>query len=273
MKKSNHETTMIDLLESGFNLEHDENRKAETLLDAEPEAIEGASEKALAFQKAIERYNEEIDLETAKIAEYEQAVQTTLKLLNEEEKATQLESWASTDKPVIACLHNGGTYALTSVSRDKDTGYMNISGKAAIVDLKDLWMVKKEAFAEKNWVLFAEAANVAIRDYIASIMGIKVFTEKLAKFKLSASASVLGITAKDMKTAKGTKIALQKVVNSILGTGYEVTTEDAEAFRYNYSQWGNKSITSVSMCIESNFRKQLTRLLYRIVNEAEYIGE
>jgi hypothetical protein len=104
-------------------------------------------------------------------------------------------------------------------------------------------------------------------------MGIKTFTEKLSGFKLSATAKMLKISVTDMKTAKGTKAALQRVVDSILGAGYTVTCEDAEGFRYNYSQWGNKAINSVSLSMETSFRKQLTRIMVRIVSELEYIGE
>jgi len=195
-----------------------------------------------------------------------------IKELNEEEKSAQLNGWAETEKPVLSCLLDGGTFGLTGIKKDKDTEMLTLIGKSQIVDLKDLFKVKMEAFADRNWLAYSEAANIAIRDFIASVMGIRTMTEKLAGFKLSATAAMLGIGVKDMKTAKGCQAALQKVVNSII-EGYTVSAEDAEAFRYNYSQWGNKSITGVSLSMEASFRKMLTRILVKIVNDMEYVGE
>ena len=244
------------------------------LLDDVVTTLALETQVATKFKELVVTFNDAvIDGNTAVMVTTEKALKEALKALNDEEKSNQLQAWASSEKPVLTCLTEGGTFSLTSVKRDKDVGTLEISGKSAIVDLKELFKIAPNAFADKRWMAFTEAANIAIRDYIAKVMGIKTFTEKLAGFKLSATAKMLGIDEKDMRTAKGTKSALQKVVDSILGTGYTVTSEDAEAFRYNYSQWGNKAINSVTLSMEASFRKQLTRILVRIVNEMEYMGE
>ena len=252
----------------------DEVNATEELLDTSVEAIALESPIATKFKELVTTFNTAVVEEnTSLMVSTEAAIKDTLKALNDEEKAAQLQNWAESEKPVHTCLTEGGTFALTSVKRDKDVGTLEISGKSAIVDLKELFKVAPNAFADKRWMAYTEAANIAIRDYIAKVMGIKTFTEKLAGFKLSATAKMLNISVGDMKTAKGTRTALQSVVDSIIGEGYTVTSEDAEAFRYNYSQWGNKAINSVSLSMEASFRKQLTRIMVRIVNELEYMGE
>jgi len=244
------------------------------MLDNSVEALALDTETARKFKELVIAYNNAVIEENVSLAvQSEKALAETLKALNTEEKAAQLQTWAESQSPVLTCLTEGGTFSLTSIKRDKDLGTVEISGKSAIVDLKELFKIAPNAFADKRWMAFTEAANISIRDYIAKVMGIKTFTEKLAGFKLSATAKMLGIAEKDMRTAKGTRSALQKVVDSIVGGDYTVTSEDAEAFRYNYSQWGNKAINSVSLSMEASFRKQLTRIMVRIVNELEYMGE
>lgn len=244
------------------------------MLDNSVEAFALDTEAARKFKELVVTFNNAVIEENVSLmVQTEKALKEALKALNDEEKAAQVQAWAASTTPVVTCLTEGGVYALTSVKRDKDVGTIEISGKSAIVDLKDLFKVAPTAFAEKTWMAHTEAANIAIRDYIAKVMGIKTFTEKLSGFKLSATAKMLKISVTDMKTAKGTCSALQRVVDSILGTGYTVTSEDAEAFRYNYSQWGNKAINSVSLSMEATFRKQLTRIMVRIVNDMEYMGE
>jgi len=245
----------------------------EEVLENEMDVFEVDSETSKVFKELVQKFNDAVvDEDTTAMMQIDKMLKDALKALNDEEKAAQLNIWAQSEKPVLTCLLDGGTFALTSMKRDKDTGTIEISGKSAIVDLKDLFKVAPDAFAHKHWMAYAEAANVAIRDYIASVMKIKTFTEKLSGFKLSATAQMLGINAADMKTAKGTRAALQKVVDSIVAE-YTVTAEDAEAFRFNYSTWGNKAINSVSLSMEVSFRKMLTRILVRIVNEMEYVGE
>jgi len=237
------------------------------------------TEKSITVRKLVTAFNDAVVAGNASlIASTEQMLSTAIKELNEEEKSVQLNNWAELSDSLIACLTSGGTYTLTGVKKDKDLGTVEIVGKSAIVDLKDLFKVKQTAFADRNWLAYSEAANIAIRDYIAKIMKIGTFTEKLAGFKLSATAAMLGITVKDMSSAKGTTSALQKVVDSMMGkvdgkSRYAVESEDAEAFRYNYSQWGNKAINSVSLNMEATFRKNLTRILVKMVNNLEYIGE
>lgn len=255
-------------------LENSEIVEIVELLNDEVEAFSLESATATKFKQLVTEFNAAIIDENAALAvATEKLLRDALKALNDEEKAAQLNLWAGAEEPVLACLLDGGTFALTSIKRDKDIGTIEISGKSAIVDLKELFKVVPQAFANQLWAAYAEAANIAIRDYIANVMGIKTMTEKLSGFKLSATAKMLGIDAADMKSAKGTKAALQKVVDSILGEGYTVTAEDAEAFRFNYASWGNKAINSVGLSMEATFRKMLTRIMYRIVNDVEYIGE
>ena len=251
-----------------------------TMLDGESSDFsESGTEKSNAVRTLVTAFNDAVTAGNASlIASNEQLLTTALKELNEEEKSVQLNNWAGLSDSLLGCLESGGTYSLTGVKKDKDLGTVELVGKSAIVDLKDLFKVKQAAFADRNWLAYSEAANIAIRDYIAKIMKISTFTEKLAGFKLSATAAMLGITVKDMSTAKGTTSALQKVVDSIMGkvdgkSRYYVESEDAEAFRYNYSQWGNKAINSVSLNMEATFRKNLTRILVKMVNNLEYIGE
>lgn len=246
----------------------------EEMLNNTVEAFALDTEATRKFKELVATFNNAVIEENISLmVQTEKVLKEALKAVNDEEKAAQVQAWADSAKPILTCLTEGGVYALTSIKRDKDVGTIEISGKSAIVDLKDLHKIAPTAFAEKTWMAYTEAANIAIRDYIAKVMGIKTFTEKLAGFKLNATAKMLKISAGDMKTAKGTKAALQRVVDSILGTGYTVTCEDAEAFRYNYSQWGNKAINSVSLSMEASFRKQLTRIMVRIVNDLEYMGE
>ena len=54
---------------------------------------------------------------------------------------------------------------------------------------------------------------------------------------------------------------------------FVVTAEDAEAFRYTYATWGSQGVLSVKFGVEATFRKILTRILVRIVNNLEYSGE
>ena len=264
-------TTMEDaLLNAGIDME--EAREA-AILDAEMEAEATGTEKSIAVRTLVESHNDAVAAGNATLtATIKLTLDKALKELNEEERTTQLNGWAGTEKPVLSCLTDGGVFGLTGLKKDKDTELITLVGKSQIVDLRDLFKVKMDAFADKNWLAYSEAANIAIRDFIATVMGIRTMTEKLTGFKLSATAQMLGISAKDMKTAKGCQAALQKFVNSII-EGYTVSAEDAEAFRYNYSQWGSKSITGVSLSMEVSFRKMLTRILVKIVNEMEYVGE
>jgi hypothetical protein len=263
-------TTEDALLADGIDAM--EAQEADTL-NSENEVTTTETEKSIAVRTLIAAHNDALVAgSTALTATIKTTLDKAIKELNEEEKSVQLNGWADTEKPVLSCLTDGGTFGLTGIKTDKDTGMITLVGKSQIVDLKELFKVKMDAFVDRNWLAYAEAANIAIRDFIASVMNIRTMTEKLAGFKLTATAAMLGIGAKDMKTAKGCQAALQKVVNSII-EGYTVTVEDAEAFRYNYSQWGSKSITGVSLSMEATFRKTLTRILVKIVNKMEYVGE
>ena len=232
------------------------------------------TEASLNVKRLVLEFNGAVEAEDAvQMQLIEPQLKEALKLLNSEERAAQLTAWAGTEKPVESVLRSGGEYALTALSKHKDMGTYELDGKTDIVDLADLFRLVPKAFANHNWLAYTEAANIAIRDYIVNVMKIKTMSEKHTAFKLSVAASALGITMKDMRTAKGSKGALQKVVDSILGSGYIVEDEDGEALRLNYSAWGNKAITSVALCMEARFRKQLTRILVRIVNDLEYSGE
>lgn len=204
------------------------------------------------------------------IAEAKFKLDEALKELNTEEKATTIADLAANEKPVYeAC--RVGMYALTTIVKDDKGENFTLGEKYQVMDLYDLAKVKPDAFATKEWIYYAEALNHAIKDYILAMQGIKKKSDRLNNFKLSATAQILGIDVKDMKTAEGMTAALQKVVNSII-EGQTVTSEDAEALRLNYTRWGT-AINGVSMPIETSFRKQLTRVLFRMVNGEEYIGE
>ena len=250
------------------------------LLDMEFEALETQSELAIQFRNLVIVYNEQVTAGNMALATQTDAMlKDVLKKLNANEKAVQVQTWLASPDPIVTALHDGGTYKLTNVKRNKETLMIDdIVIKPAIIDLRDLYMAKKEIVADNRWLAYCEAANVAIRDFMVKIMGVKHMTDKLKGFQLTATSKILGIKEADMKTAKGCQGALQKVVNSIFGMidnkpRFIVTQEDAEAFRYTYASWGTQGVVSVKFSIEATFRKILTRILVRIVNELDYAGE
>ena len=254
----------------------------EALQRVELENAEGMSDAAVAVHKLVMAVNTAIVEEKLALAKtLDAALGDALKLLNKEEEANQILGWLAMEDPILACLTvGGGTYSLTSVKRDKDTGMIDeIVMKPAIVDLRDVYMANTAIIANPKWLMYAEAANMAIRDYMVRGMGIKKMSDKLTKFVLEAAAKGLGISEKDMRTAKGCQAALQKVVNSIMGLDSEkkarftVTAEDAEVFRHTYAKWSNSTTLGVKLPLEATFRKTLTRVLVRIVNNLEYVGE
>ena len=232
------------------------------------------SVNAATVKQLVQAYNSAVETENAGVMQViEPQLKEAMKLLNDDERAAQLVAWASSENPLISVLSGAcGVYTLTALTKHKEMGTYELTDKTDIVDLFDLFKLAPQAFAKRDWIAYAEAANIAIRDYIANVMKITM-SEKLAKFKLSIAAKALGITEKDMRTAKGTKGALQQVVDAICGSGFTVASEDAEALRLAYASWNNKSTTSVTLPMEVRFRKQLTRILVRIVNELEYSGE
>ena len=253
----------------------------EVLQNAELESTEGMTEQAVTVHKLVMAINTAIIEEKLAIAKILDAVlKDALKLLNEEEEANQIQGWLAMEEPILNCLQQGGTYSLTAVKRDKDTGHIDeIVMKPAIVDLRELYMKNRKIVANNRWLMYCEAANMAIRDYMVRVMGIRKMSDKLTKFKLSAAAQGLGISEKDMRTAKGCQAALQKVVDAIFkldDTGkarFTVTAEDAEVFRHTYAKWSNTTTLGVKLPFEATFRKTLTRILVRIVNNLEYEGE
>ena len=249
-------------------------------LDMELEALETQSELATQFRSLVNTYNELVTAGNMVLATQTDAqLKDALKKLNAEEKAGQIQGWLATPEPIITVLQDGGTYRLTDVKRNKETLMIDdIVTKPTIVDLRDLHMANKEIVADNRWLMYCEAANALILNYLTKVMGIKQMTDKLKNFKLKMTSQLLEIKEADMKTAKGCLEALQKVTNSIFGLEnnrprFTVTTEDSEAFRYTYARWGNKTVTSVAFPIEATFRKILTRILVRIVNNLEYTGE
>jgi len=248
----------------------------EVLLDVELESVESQSEKSIVVRTLVAQYNDAVaNGDMAVATSLDKQLLEALKALNAEERATQIENWLGTSDPVVSALIDGGTYRLTAVKRNKETGLIDdIIVKTAVIDLRDIYMVNKTVFHDQNWLAYCEAANVAIRDFMVKVLGIKHMTDKLKGFQLTATSKMLGISIADMKTAKGCTGALQKVIDSIFGTGrYTVTAEDAEVFRYTYATWGTQNALSVKLSIESTFRKILTRIMVRIVNELGYTGE
>ena len=250
------------------------------LLEAELEALETHSENALLVRSLVSAYNEHVtDGNMALATQVDVQLTDAIKKLNAEEKSEQVQSWLASQDPILTALQDGGTYRLTGVKRNKETQLIDdITIKPAIIDLRDLYMAKRDIVADNRWLAYCEAANVAIRDFMVKVMGVRHMTDKLKGFQLSETARMLGIKEDNMKTAKGTQSALQKVINSIFGLvdnkpRFIVSAEDAEAFRYTYAKWGNKGVLSVSYSIEATFRKTLTRILVRIVNNLEYTGE
>ena len=253
---------------------------ADIILDTDLESVEAQSEKSVLFRNLVHAFNEQVAEGNMTLAsQTDVALTDAMKKLNAEEKSDQIQNWLATPDPIVSVLQDGGTYKLTGIKRNKETGMIDdIIVKPAIVDLRDVYMANKAIVADQRWLAYCEAANVAIRDFMVKVMGIKHMTDKLKGFQLSATSKMLGIAEKDMKTAKGCTGALQKVVNSIFGLidgkpRFEVTAEDAEAFRYTYASWGNQGVVNVKLSMEATFRKSLTRILVRIVNEIEYAGE
>lgn len=206
----------------------------------------------------------------AEIAQRKAELDLAIGELNTEEKANTIADFSASETPVLdAC--RVGMYALTTAIKDKNGDGYTLGEKYEVIDLLDLSKTKPDAFKDAQWIYYAEALNHAVKDYIMAMQGITKKSKRLDDYKVSATAQILGITVKDMKTSKGMTAALQKVVDSIVD-GQTATSTDAEALRLNYSKWGS-AINGVSMPIEGSFRKQITRVLFRIVNNEEFIGE
>lgn len=204
------------------------------------------------------------------IAQIKTELDTAISVLNDEERATTLADLAASLMPVYETCRVG-MYALTSIVKDKKGNGYSKGEKYEIIDLYDLAKVKPEAFKNPQWIYYVEALNHAVKDYILAMQGITKKSQRLSEFKLSATAQILGISVKDTKTNKGMTAALQTVVDTIL-CDQTVTNIDAEALRLNYSAWG-RAINGVVMPIETSFRKQITRILFRIINNEEFVGE
>jgi len=246
------------------------------LLAPDLESADSQTEASIRVRTLVGQYNDAVTNDNMSLATTLDAqLQEAIKALNSEERTVQITNWLGTSDPVVSALIDGGTYRLTAVKRNKETGLIDdIIVKTAVIDLRDIYVVNKAVFRDQNWLAYCEAANVAIRDFMVKVLGIKHMTDKLKGFQLTATSKMLGISMAAMKTAKGCTGALQKVIDSIFGADrYTVTTEDAEAFRYTYATWGTQNTLSVKLSIEATFRRTLTRILVRIVNDLAYTGE
>jgi hypothetical protein len=218
-------------------------------------------------EQLLEKLNAAIiDGVPAQIVEARHAFDEGLTKLNDEERGAQMTAWMTEESPVLAALKADGQYVLTCASKDKKADTFSLDVKTEIIDLAKEFD-GQAVFADKQWFVYAEALNHAIKDYLLKIGKIvpKKVSERLENFKLSATAKALGIGVDKVKTTKGLTDALQRVVNAII-PGFEVQPEDSEMLRLNYSKWG-KAPAAVSLSIESSFRKQLTRVLVAIVND------
>lgn len=227
---------------------------------------------------ALNTVNDAETVDFSKLAAAQTEFNLALVELNAAEKAEDFTKLLAGTTPALAAIKQGAcTFTSLKVPSEKEPHY-SLKTKLEIIDLQELKefadtnLEKPVAiFADQRALMFAEALNHLVLAYAAGGMGVKKFGKKLDTFRLKNTADLLKVDGKEVKTVKGICTALQTVADKITA-GLKITTDDAVALLMNYSKWG-KEINGVSMPIEANFRRMLTRVLYKVANGVDYDAE
>lgn len=219
------------------------------------------------------RLNTAIDNDDqALVSTIKEEMEKAITTLNDNERNAVYTTALDSENPAIE-ICKAGFVMLTTCKQDAKTFQFKLGEKMEIIDIAEFRKLSKdEIFVNPNGLFYIEALNHAIFGYVTNVLKIKSKGKKLEGFKESATAEMLGIKAADMKTTKGLTAGFQKVVDSII-PDQKVTEVESQVVLFNYSKWSNKSMTTVQLAIESNFRKMVMRILYKLVNGVELDAE
>lgn len=214
----------------------------------------------------------------ADIAIMQAEVVSAITVLNAAEKAEDFSKLLTSENPALTAIKQGAvTFTALKTPTEKAPDF-SLSTKIEVIDLAELKAFADDnsekainIFADQRALTFAEGLNHLVLNYSANGMKIKRFAKKLDAFRIKNTADLLKVEPKQENTVKGIKQALQTVTDKIT-SGLKISDDDTVALLMNYSKWG-KELNGVSMPIEASFRRMLTRVLYKVANGTEFVGE